>query len=256
MSRFAAIALALLTCAACSGNGGSSGDATSPGVEASAGPSSTHTPAPSATQAALNPNANIQQAGCPVGALDAGAVDLTTKPGDFNADNDPDDLLAYRLGNDWHLRVDVTTGGGADVLVPGIDPAVSPLKALGGFNIGGGPNEEAFAITGAGAATSIIGIWKFDNCALHRVTLDGNPAEFPVGATVVNLSGLMCLEAGALSVTSAVHSGTDYTATRTDYDLVGTSLVARPPFPPSTFPDTDEAHIDFIEGLECGSMVL
>lgn len=181
---------------------------------------------------------------------------MTAKQVDMDGDNDADDLMAYRLGNDWRLRVELTSGGGADAVVPGIDPAVSHLKALGGFDIGGGPTQEAFAIVGAGASTALIGIWTLDGCSLQRVTLNGDPSEFPVGATVSNLSALMCLESGALNVSGAVRNGSNFVSFGTDYDLVGTTLVGRPPRQPFTFADTDEANIEFSSWFECGGMTL
>lgn len=139
-------------------------------------------------------------------------------------------------------------------MVPGIDPSVAPLRVLGGFNIGGTSTDEALAIVGAGAATDIVGLWGFDSCSLERITLDGDPAEFPIGETVVNRSGLQCLESGALRVLTGTRNGSNIDVTLTTYDLVGSTLVFRITHA-GVFPDGDDL-LEPYSRFECGSLTL
>lgn len=225
----------------------------------SIGASAARTPVPTtmATGAQLNPAANpIPAAACPMGPLNSGAADMTAKQVDMDGDNDADDLIAYRLGNDWHLRVELTSGGGAEAVVPGIDPAVSHLKALGSFDIGGGPTQEAFATVGAGASTDLIGIWTLDGCALQRVTLNGDPdrvpcrghREQPVGLDVPGERSLDCVWCRAQRQQLCVVR---------DRLRPGRNDSGRPSSAqPFTFADTEEANIEFSSWFECGGMTL
>lgn len=165
---------------------------------------------------------------CSLASVGAGATNVTTKPGDFDGNGTPDVLRAYKLGNDWHLRVELGGGaGGSDLIVPGIDP-VSGMKAVGGFNLNDTVAEEAFAVVGSGASTTLVGIFVFANCSLVRVTENGNPASFAVGASVLNRSGISCVQGGALQTLSATappNTGTPFTVARQTWDVVGTALV-------------------------------
>jgi hypothetical protein len=63
--------------------------------------------------------------------------------------------------------------------------------------------DELFVKTGSGAATDIVGVFRVEDCQAVQATSGGSPAEFPVGATVRNISGLHA-EDGTL----VVYSGT------------------------------------------------
>lgn len=165
---------------------------------------------------------------CPLAAMGGGATDVTTKPGDFDGNGVADTLRAYRLATDWHLRVELAGGGsGYDLVVPGID-AVSGLKAVGGFNLGGGPADEAFAVVAGGASMTFVGIFVFTNCQLIRATELGNVTSYGIGASAQQRSGLRCVAGTALQVLAAQpapNTGAPLTAVRTNFDLVGSSFV-------------------------------
>lgn len=63
--------------------------------------------------------------------------------------------------------------------------------------------DELFVKTGSGASTDIIGVFRVQGCEAVQVTMDGYPAEFPVGAAVLHIDGLQ-----ASSDTLVVYSGT------------------------------------------------
>ena len=52
--------------------------------------------------------------------------------------------------------------------------------------------EEAWVKIGTGAYAQIVTIFVFQGCELRRPTLDGNPVELAVGASVRNASGVSC----------------------------------------------------------------
>jgi hypothetical protein len=158
----------------------------------------------------------------------AGA-DTDTDRGDFDGDRALDSVTAYRVGGQWKLRVGLTTGGGAEVDVPGVTGEAG-LTPLGGANLGGGPGAELFAVVGQGAATASIGVFRLEACTLSRVLgTTGAPSEFPVGGTVVHGSGLRCEQVGdqvrllVLEATSA--DGTAFTGTAQPLVLQGDRFV-------------------------------
>lgn len=219
-TAFVGLLLFLVAC-------GSSGDTAAPAsTTTSPAPSSTTSPPPTA---ATGPTATTAAPGaCPLAALPAGAGSATVKMGDFNGDKLADTLRSYKLGNDWHLRVELAGGTtGDDVVVAGAD-AGTGVKAVGGFNIDENLADEAFAVVGGGASTTIVGLFVFAKCALVRVTEKGVPAGFPVGASVLNRSGVSCVPGTAIQAlrgTAPPATGTPFAVVRSTYDLAGTTLV-------------------------------
>ncbi|NIT96506.1 MAG: hypothetical protein GWM91_14195, partial [Actinobacteria bacterium] len=69
-------------------------------------------------------------------------------------------------------------------------------------------------------------MWTLDGCDLVRLTADGVPATFPVGASAVNAVGLRCPDAGGLETVEANHvEGETYEGGFRRYEMVGTMLV-------------------------------
>jgi hypothetical protein len=162
-------------------------------------------------------------------AVPAGAADVDTDRGDFDGDHALDSLTAYKLGATWKLRVGLTTGGGAEVDVPGVTGEAG-LTPLGGVDLGGGPGAEPFAVVGQGAATATIAVFHLQGCTLSRVNgPTGAPSEFAVGGTVLNGSGLRCEQAGdqvhLLVLQATSQDGTTFTATAQPLVLQGDALV-------------------------------
>lgn len=249
MKRLLTAAVAIILLGACGDDSGPSRQAAS---STTAPPATATTPTPASTAVATTSTT----VACTLAPIGAGATNVTSKPGDFDGNGTPDTLRAYLLGNDWHLRVELSSGGGADAVAAGV-PSISGLKAIGGYNIDANLRDEAFAVVGSGAATAIVGLWTFANCQLTRVTVNGQPAEFPVGATVQNLSGLSCVQGTALQALKAqlAPSGTTFNVQRMTYDLVGNTLVLANTPPTTAVPAGDPSLAPFGR-LTCGALAL
>jgi hypothetical protein len=96
---------------------------------------------------------------------------------------------------DWHLRIELATGQGIDIALPD-DPAPGAAVVLGGTYIGsdvdpgpGGPRPVIFVKTGSGASTSIVSLFRLDDCTLVAM---GGGAPFPVGSSVTDAESLSC----------------------------------------------------------------
>jgi len=295
----AALALAAVLAAGCSDDDGGSDDAGAPrttsapasgtdgstgtgGVDAGAGAGgttaapgatdATGAPSPDATAAAggagaatTAPGSRVLPDGATAGTCPAlppipeGTQDVSRDVGDFDADRSLDALVAWRQGGTWRLRVALSTGGGAEVEVPGVT-SEHGLVTLGGTNLGGSPGAEAFAVVSQGAATTNVGVWALEACQLVRVLgADGQPAEFPVGGTVLNGSGLRCAEVGGgvqLNVLSArSQDGTTFTASSRPLRLEGNRFVdAGPPAERTLTAPEDDGPLSEYFRISCGGV--
>ena len=96
---------------------------------------------------------------------------------DVDADGVTDTIRTYSVDDspaagDWHVRVELAAGGGADVALPD-DPAPGAAKVLGATYVGSnvepgpeGPRPAIFVTVGAGASASIISLMRLDGCSL------------------------------------------------------------------------------------------
>ena len=170
-------------------------------------------------------------------AMPADAVESGNKSIDVDADGGPDVVRTYSVGaapiaGDWHVRVELATGQGVDLAVPD-DPAPGAVVVLGGTYIGsdvepgpGGMRPAIFVKTGSGAATSVISLFRLDECTL--VTMGGG-TPFPVGASVTDSESLGCEGvAGALLLTfhqaQLSGDGVNYEVIDTGYTRDGNNL--------------------------------
>ncbi len=169
------------------------------------------------------------------------AHETGTASADVDGDGADDKLITYWLGaspgvGDWHLRVELADGGGADIAFP-FDPAPAAARVLGAHYLGSIagsslPDARAaiFVVTGAGASTSIVSLYRLDGCALVPFMLDsGDPASFPVGAGVMHASHVSCHVAGDMARMDWVGieanaDGTEFTITDTSYSRIGTII--------------------------------
>ena len=171
-------------------------------------------------------------------AMPADAVESGNKSIDVDADGAPDVVRTYSVGaapvaGDWHLRVELTTGQGVDIALPD-DPAPGAVTVLGGTYIGsdvdpgpGGMRPAIFVKTGAGASTSIIALFRLDECTLVAM---GGGTPFPVGASVTDAESLGCEGvAGTLLLTfhqaQLSGDGVTYEIIDTGYTRDGDNLV-------------------------------
>jgi hypothetical protein len=217
LRRAAAIAgLALLAAAPAGcgdGDDDRDGDDAASTTSSSAAPS-TETNGPTTTAAPR----------CPLDPL--GDVDgASSADADVDGDGEPDTATAYLApGAEWRVRVDLAPGGGAERAVAGagIDDAVA---VIGGADVDGDGADELWVQVGSGAAASILGLFRLEGCRLEPVLLDGEPARLPVGASVVNTSGVECRQ-GAIYVLSGTSAdGEAYDVTEERHELRGAELV-------------------------------
>ncbi len=209
-----------------------------------------------ATTRAASPPTTGSGAACPSSLLPPNVSNVTTAPGSFDGDGQPDVLKAYQAAGAWHLRIELSAGGEVDVTVPNVGPG-DAVKAVGGFNIDAGPADEAFASVGSGGYSTLVGIWKAgESCQLTRLTVRGDPSTFPVGASVANRVGLRCVAGTALqALETGSNNGTQYTGTIANYDLVGTTLVLANTSPPQVVAANDPNLVPY-GTFTCGSLKL
>jgi hypothetical protein len=192
---------------------------------------------------------------CPSSPLPPNAVSVTTATGSFDGDGRPDVLKAYQAAGTWHLRVEASAGGEVDVTVGNV-AAGDAVKAVGGFNVDSGV-DEVFASVGSGGCATLVGIWKSGGfCQLTRLTVNGQPSTFPVGASVRNRSGLRCVGGTAVQVLETQSSdGAQYTGTIANYDVVGNTLVLANTSPPQVLAAADPGLRPY-GAFTCGSLSL
>jgi hypothetical protein len=155
---------------------------------------------------------------------------------DADADGAMDTVRSYAANGspgagDWHLRVELAAGGGADLALP-FDPAPAGVTVLGGTYIGSvadpgpqGLRPVIFATVGSGASASIIGLFRLDGCNLVEM---GD--SVPVGGGVMHSEHLRCEGVAGTSllvyvttefdVGAGVHEITETPFTRADNTLV------------------------------------
>ena len=166
-----------------------------------------------------------EMSGCPTLPTAAEATDpaATDAPGDFDGDASVDRLVAYRTaaGGPWRIRVELARGGGAEAELPATAEGV---KAVGGYRLDVGPSEAAFAVVGGGPAGVNLGLFVLRGCRLERVTLDGAPAELPVGSAPTGRSGLACQAPGLVAFHAPATDGPFVQGSSVAYLLVGEVL--------------------------------
>lgn len=133
------------------------------------------------------------------GALPADAQYASLAGADVDGDGDVDTLHAYATGdpdtpNQWWLQVSFAGGGGSTYAVNNPGALLSGVRANDGVDLNGDGTEEFFAKIGTGASATIMGLFDVIDCELVHVTIDGQPTELTIGASVGNFSGYECLD--------------------------------------------------------------
>lgn len=130
---------------------------------------------------------------CPAQALPSGATNVVVKPasGDYDGDGAADGLRSYLVGGAWHLRIEPAGGGAADVVVGGVAPT-EDVRAIGGTRVDGDSGDEAFAVVGSGAATTIVGLFVLRSCKLEWATLGPDKAALAVGSSASHSDAIAC----------------------------------------------------------------
>jgi hypothetical protein len=156
-------------------------------------PATTASSAP-ATSAASTPGSSVSstlpgKSQCPPIAARAPQPTDATIPIDFDGSGTAETLRVYQQGADWHVRGEFGGYAFDDQVVPGS----GPMAPVGAARLNpSDANQEAWVKVANGAYTEILTIFVFRDCRLQRATLDGEPAAFPVGASVRNAVGIGC----------------------------------------------------------------
>jgi hypothetical protein len=159
-------------------------------------------------------------AACPALPAATATTDTSTAAGDFDGDGRPDRLIAGRDGaaGAWRVRVELAAGGGGELPLPG---ATEGVKAVGGALLDVGPSQAAFVQVGTNAAGVNVGLFVLRQCRLERVTLGGQPADFPVRTSAGARSGLACQVPGLVAYEATSTDGRFYQARTVSYLLLG-----------------------------------
>lgn len=162
--------------------------------------STTTTSTTSTTTTTTSTTTTESPSGCPGdGALPAEADNHTLAGGDVDGDGLVDTLHAYSIGDPstpggWWIQVSFAAGGGHALQLFDIGTSVSGARPFDGFDINGDGTEEFFAVVGAGASATIMGLFDVEDCELRRVTLGGQPSEFAVGGGLNFINGFDCVD--------------------------------------------------------------
>ena len=212
--------------------------------------STTTTEAPTST--------TVEAPVCPAVSVPEGAEDVTEADGDADGDHEADELRSYRVGEEWHLQVELAADGGADIVIPTFGGAAG---VIGGADVDRDGTDEVWARTGSGASATIVGLARLVDCELVRVTFaTGEPAELPVGGSVGTASGLTCTSdvapsADLTAFTATYTEGTTYDVVATTYALEGTTLTEQGTSS-FTVDSQDEAAFTNVTSFSCGDLVL
>lgn len=188
------LALAVALAATCLGAGacsGSSGLAALPASSSTAGPAAATSLPATAPPPPASTLPTIQAGRCPAVAAVPAPQEVTDDHADVDGDGTADSLTTYASGGQWHLRVALAAGGGADVALAAEGDGT--VNVLGGTDLDGRLGDEVLVAVGAVEAGTLLAMFRFGDCGLVRLLgPDGQPAAFPVGATEALANGLRC----------------------------------------------------------------
>jgi hypothetical protein len=85
--------------------------------------------------------------------------------------------------------------------------------------------DEVWRSAGSGAATDIVELRRVVDCAEVAVTLDGFPAQFAIGGSVLLLNGLRCADGRVVHLGATSEDGENYTTLDIAYELQDGELV-------------------------------
>ena len=159
-------------------------------------------------------------------------------------------------GGDWHVRGEIGGDGFHDQVVVPLGPAgVEPI--FGARLNPSDDTEEAWVRIGTGAYAGILTIFVFRDCELQRPTLNGDPFEVPVGASIRNAAGVSCFmfDQGIEVFDTQSEDGITFTGESQLYTLDVTSQPAPTLEPVAGWPmpvdaGTPQSHLS---RLTCGS---
>lgn len=161
------------------------------------------------------------------GPVPGDALGFETVVADFDLDGLPDQLITYFSPSEdrFHIRLVSGIGGSYDEVIAGSSSA-GAVRPIGAYDIDSDGPLEAFVLVGSGASAQLVGIYDVAQCSVTRVTLDGEPAVFAVGATVGSMSGMSCQGVGHIDANFASAIGGDlYEGGFSPHNLSGSTLI-------------------------------
>jgi len=180
------------------------------GASDSAGPAATSTTAPdeqAATGSSPTDPTSAQGDFCVIG-LTGNPTTVTGAVADFDGDGASDQITVYATGiasDPWHVRVDTAAGESLDSSMGPDVLTGANVGPLGGADADGdGASDELFIVIGAGASSTIVGIYNRVGCEIAPVTLNGSRVGFPVGGSIGNIGGLECIDADGSGTTDSI----------------------------------------------------
>jgi hypothetical protein len=189
---------------------------------------------------------------CPPVNVPDTAAEVTEQDGDADGDGTDDELRTYRVGDEWHLQVELAADGGSDLVLPSFGGGVG---LVGGADVDEDGTDEVWARTGSGASATIVGLARLVDCELQRVMFaTGELAELPVGGSVGTSSGLECRAGVVTAFTATLTAGSTYEVVATSYALEGTTLVERGAETTSVEATDDE--FARYTSFSCGDLIL
>lgn len=194
---------------------------------------------------------------CDEVTIPAEASQHTKASADVDGDGDTDEIHTFLVGDsDWHVQTVLAAGGGADLQLTTFDPGA--VAVLGGIDLDDDGADEIWARTGSGASATILGLVRYADCALTRVTFaSGDPMELAVGGSVGTASGVECAAGSSEAVIAHTASNTgddEYQVTTTVFALEGTVLVQKGST--STTVGTDDPLFERATSFTCGELHL
>jgi len=103
------------------------------------------------------------------------------------------------------------------------EPAGEPPVAT--IDLDGDGVEERWVRAGRGAAVDIVELRRVEGCDEVPVTVDGTPAQFAVGGSVLLLQGVRCEDGIVVHLGATSEDGERYVTLDLRYELRGGELV-------------------------------
>lgn len=232
---------------------GACGDDDEPSADpTTTAPATTATTETPATTGTTQPDPD--EGSCPDEApIPADATDVLEASVDYDGDGDgtPDTLSVFRHDDLWWVQVAWSSGGSAAVTID--EAGDMGARPLGGYDVDGSGQDEAFVAVGGPAAGSIVAVFRTNGCGIWPV-LDADSGvafSFPVTASIGTFSGATCDGIGDLDLFTGelvdVDEG-EYLVAQQPYTLTDGEMEAQPGDAGSV--DMDSVHE--YSTLDCG----
>jgi len=184
---------------------------------------------------------------------------LAEQEADVDGDGQPDVVQSFptgSTGDPFTLLVDLAAGGGATLEIPGNGDF--PVALLGAATLAPDEPDRVWVRVGAGASTTILGLYHLDGCELKAATFEnGEPVQLPIGGTVGTASGAACgsevdAEADLLVYEASYLSEDQYEIVTTEYRWEDGVLVPSP----ASAPTVSQSDLSRYGGFHCGDLTL